>query len=328
MKKYIIGLGVFIASVLLLGMCLGDGGGDDDTALADAVTDEFVDVSAKEESPSEADVPTVMLSEKSSDGLPIEKEILSLLIVQSAKDIPSQILTRISYITSYNNVTKCPNWVSWHLTSNHTDGPFKRDGVPYYDESGQNAYGIGMVTNENYQNGYFLDTSVKGPRQEFIDWKDKSYNVNHGHMCPAGDNKWDKEAMNQTFILTNICPQDENLNGGGWRKLEEKCRSWAKRYGDIFIITGPIFNGNSISRTIGEGKIGVPDAFFKVVLCMKSSPKAIGFIYANDSSSQYIEDKVCSIDEIENLIGFDFFSELPDEIENALESSSNYNNWK
>lgn len=327
MKKYIIGLGVFIASVLLLGMCLGDGGGDDDTALADAVTDEFVDVSTKEESPSEADVPTVMLSEKSSDGLPIEKEILSLLIVQSAKDIPSQILTRISYITSYNNVTKCPNWVSWYLTSEHTYGPYKRDGVPYYDENGQNAYGIGLITNENYQNGYFLDTSVKGAHQEFIDWKDKSYNVNHGHMCPAGDNKWNKAAINQTFYLTNICPQNENLNGGGWRTLEEKCRSWARKFGNIIIVTGPIFK-EPIVRTIGVGRIAVPDAFFKVILCISGDPKAIGFIYVNDSSSQSIEDRATPIDYVEELTGYDFFSSLPDEIEKQIESMFNYNNWR
>ena len=58
--------------------------------------------------------------------------------------VPSQILECLGYITSYNNDTKCPNWVAWHLTKERTDGPFPRKGVPYYDENGT-AIGIGDV---------------------------------------------------------------------------------------------------------------------------------------------------------------------------------------
>ena len=132
--------------------------------------------------------------------------------------------------------------------------------------------------------------------------------------------------MNQSFLLTNMCPQDEKLNGGGWKKLEEKCRTWANRYGDIYIVAGPIFN-EPMTRTLGEGRIAVPDAFFKVVLCLKGTPKAIGFLYKNDSSSQSMKDCSCSVDDIERITGFDFFTSLPDDIEDVVESDANLAKW-
>ena len=321
MNKYIIILGLFIAFVLILGMCIGS---DDYT-----VDEGYGDISKETSMPIEDSTPhKLQLNNTPEISTQIENEdsYLAILFVNTNKEIPSQILKRKGYILSYNNETKCPNWVSWRLIAEHTDGPYHRKGVPYCDEDGQTAYGIGLINNDNYRNGFFIDKQVNGPHQEFNDWKDKSYNVNHGHMCPAGDNKWDKVAINQSFLLTNICPQDEKLNGGGWRQLEEKCRSWANKYGEIYIVTGPIYNGIT-TRTLGEGKIMIPDAFFKVILCMHGNPKAIGFIYNNDSSNQSMKDKIYSVDEIEELIGFDFFSTLPDETESIIESVSNYNSW-
>ena len=239
--------------------------------------------------------------------------------------VPSQILERLGYITSYNNDTKCPNWVAWHLTKERTDGPFPRKGVPYYDENGT-AIGIGDVTPETQLGDYFLDLESKEPRQLLTDWPNNEYLMTHGHICPAADNRWSKAAMNQSFLLTNMCPQDEKLNGGGWKKLEEKCRTWAVLYGDIYIIAGPIIN-EPITRTLGKGRIAVPDAFFKVVLCLEGTPKAIGFLYKNDPSSQSIKDCVYSVDIVEELTGFDFFTSLPDDIEDVVESDANLAKW-
>ena len=252
------------------------------------------------------------------------QEVFDLLAPAIPSKIPSQILERLGYITSYNHKKKCPNWVAWELTSAHTDGLFARNGVPYYSEDGS-VEGIGNVNQETCRNGYFVDIEAKEPRPRLSDWT-RNYNMSHGHMCPAGDNKWDKAAMNQSFLLTNMCPQDEKLNGGGWKKLEEKCRTWANLYGKIYIVAGPIFNKPK-TRTLGEGRIAVPDAFFKVVLCLEGAPKAIGFLYKNDSSSQSIKDCVCSVNRVEELTGFDFFNSLPDDIEDVVESDANLAKW-
>lgn len=238
---------------------------------------------------------------------------------------PRQLLTRLSYTTSYNKETKCPNWVAWHLTAEHTDGPFPRSGEPYF-ENGE-ACGIGKVDKDIWKGDYFVDVEVELPRQEHADWAEMPTGMSHGHICPAGDNKWSKAAMNQSFLLTNMCPQDVSLNGGGWKKLEDKCRDWAKKYDDIYIVAGPIFY-DEVRRSFGKNKIGIPDAFFKVVLSVNGTPKAIGFIYSNDGTSQSMAKSARSVDEVEEITGFDFFYNLPDSIEDDIESQNNLKDWK
>lgn len=255
----------------------------------------------------------------------IDIEMDSLLIHSIPSSTPNQLLIRVAYISSYNNATRNPNWVSWHLTKEHTDGLFPRKGVPYYDEEGK-AIGIASFTSEVVRGTYFVDTEVPSPRQEHHDWKSRPKQIVHGHMCPAADCKWSKEAMNQSFLLTNMCPQDNSLNGRFWDKLERKCRVWANKYEDIYIVTGPIYYHQN-PQTFGDNMIAIPDAFFKVVLCMKDTPKALGFIYLNTDERQEMESCVITIDEIEEITGFDLFHNLPDNVEDVIESQAKLNQW-
>ncbi len=227
----------------------------------------------------------------------------SLEFPRLTSSLPEQILRRVGYTTSYNNQTKNANWVAWHLTAEHTEGAWKRNGIPY-----------------------MVDDEVKGARQELEDWYDLDMELDHGHLCPAGDNKWSREAMEQTFLLTNMCPQNSALNRGDWEKLESRCRGWAKHYGEVYIAAGPIFYGPNY-KTIGNNKVGVPDAFFKVVLRMGKKPAALGFIYPNDGTHHNMSDYVLTVDEIEEKSGIDFFYNLPDEIEDEIESHSELNKW-
>lgn len=216
---------------------------------------------------------------------------------------PEQILQRVGYLLSYNSNTRNANWVAWHLTKEHTLGSWSRDGIPY-----------------------MVDEDVKGPRQELEDWYGHSLPIDHGHLCPAGDCKWSREAMEQSFLLTNMCPQNSNLNRGGWENLESRCRGWARHYGDVYIVAGPIFYLNEY-KTIGNNKVGVPDAFFKVVLCMTEKPKALGFIYPNDSCNHQIEHYILAVDEVEQITNIDFFYNLPDDLEMKVESEANIKEW-
>ena len=236
------------------------------------------------------------------------------------------LLYRIAYKVSYNTKTRQPNWVAWKLTREHTDGPFPRKGVPYYDKSGK-AIGISSFSNEIVCGDYFIDLDVPTPRQEHIDWKEHPAGIDHGHMCPAADCKWDKGAINQSFLLTNMCPQDHDLNGGDWDKLETKCRMWAKRHGEIYIVAGPIFKDDE-RRCFGINIIPIPYAFFKVVLCTSGNPKALGFVFPNNGTQHNLQDYILSVDEVENITGIDFFSELPDNIEAEVESYSNIEDWR
>ena len=210
------------------------------------------------------------------------------------------ILHRKGYVLSYNPELKIPNWVAWHLTADHADGDIKRF------------------------SSYLEDEDVPCPRATPEDYKGSGWS--HGHMCPAGDNKWDKKAMRETFFLTNMCPQDRSLNSGLWNKIEMDCRKWAKKYGDIYVVCGPVLL-NREHETIGENKVVVPEAFFKVILCLQGKPKAIGYIVRNTEGKKKKDQFVNTVDEVERITSMDFFPALPDSIEAMDEARADIREW-
>lgn len=212
------------------------------------------------------------------------------------------LLERAAYMLSYNPATRLPVWVAWHLTADHTDGAYKRDGLKFAE-----------------------DEDVPEPRATNMDYVNSGYD--RGHICPSGDNRWSREAQVQSFLYTNCCPQLHNLNTGDWRELEEKCRVWAQRYGDIYIVSGPLLL-NKKHKTIGKNKIVVPEAFFKVVLCMCGKPKAIGFIYRNEPANKKMSSYVNTVDDVERITGLDFFAALPDDVERKVEATADLSDWE
>ena len=132
--------------------------------------------------------------------------------------------------------------------------------------------------------------------------------------------------MRETFLLTNMCPQDRGLNSGVWNRIETDCRKWAKKYGDVYIVCGPVLL-NREHETIGENEVVVPEAFFKVILCLQGTPKAIGYIVRNNEGKKKRDQFINTIDEVERITGMDFFPALPDSIENKVEAYSNIKDW-
>ncbi len=231
----------------------------------------------------------------------IETETEKIEVPAPLTDREEIILKRTGYTVSYNRETKLPNWVAWHLTADHVNGSYSREGLRFWE-----------------------DTDVPTPRATDADYRGSGYD--RGHMCPAGDNKWSLEALQQSFIFTNACPQNHELNRGDWNEMEIQCRKWAREMGDIYIVCGPIlFKGEH--ETIGYNKVVVPEAFFKVVLCMNDTPKAIGFIYRNREGNRPKGDYVNSIDQVERITKIDFFPSLPDEVEDVVEATANLDDW-
>lgn len=134
-----------------------------------------------------------------------------------------------------------------------------------------------------------------------------------GHMVPAGDLKYDQQAMDDSFLTTNICPMDQGFNNGIWKRLEEKVRKLAGQFGHVYIITGPILGENRHGK-VGESDILVPDAFFKAVLVpYKNSFLSIGFLMPNETAPQgaKLKDYAVTVADLENLTGYIFFASLP-----------------
>ena len=235
-----------------------------------------------------------------------EKEIASSTISIADLELPKYdtkaiILRRTGYTASYDAGNKIPHWVAWRLTADHVTGPYKRDGIKFME-----------------------DEDVPTPRATHYDYIQSGYD--RGHMCPSGDNKWDEQAQRQSFLMTNICPQNHNLNRGDWNEMEQQCRTWAEKYGELYIVCGPILM-NQKHKTIGKNKVTVPETFFKVVLRMQPEPCAIGFIYRNTDGNRPKDSYVNSVDQVERITKLDFFHNLPDEIENKIEKTADISKW-
>ncbi len=237
-----------------------------------------------------------------SQAIPQEKTVPSAQQADMDKlEIPSmpkskqgQILQRTGYTLAYDSKNKTPQWVAWELTKQETQGKEKRS------------------------NEFLPDPDVMGSKVETTDYKGSGYD--RGHMAPAGDMKWNKKAMQESFYMSNICPQNHHLNTTDWNELETKCRKWAQRYGRVYIVCGPIYNGSRRTEYIGERRVKVPDAFFKVVLIHSDKKMcALGFFFENESGERPLKEYLKPVDQIEKLTGIDFFPALPDEVENRLE---------
>ena len=204
------------------------------------------------------------------------------------------------YTVSYNKDLKIPNWVSYELTRQETKGKEKRS------------------------DNFIADPLVKGTIATNADYARSGYDK--GHMAPAADMKWSPEVMKESFYFSNMCPQHPQLNRRGWKNLEEKIRDWAIADSAIIIICGPIINQSS--RTIGKNKVAVPERFFKVVLSPFVKPvRGIGFLFNNRQAVEPLSTYAVTIDSIEKLTNMDFFSPLPDEIENEVEANADYYQW-
>ena len=220
------------------------------------------------------------------------------------KSTPERLLFRVGYTLSFNRERNQPNWVAWQLTDSETEGHVSR-----LDE-------------------FLPDPDIPAPhRVTTADYRHSGYD--RGHMAPAADMKWSGKAMKECFYMSNICPQQHELNGGPWAKLENACRRWARNEGAVYIVCGPVFGKGHI-KCIGKNfRIPVPKGFFKVILSIrKGHEKAIGFYYRNRAGRQSMASAALTVDQVEQLTGIDFFPTLPDSLERRVEASARLQDWK
>ena len=211
-----------------------------------------------------------------------------------------QIIKHESYSLSYSEKHEQAEWIAYSLSEND-------------------------IVYTNRKRPFFIeDPKVKTQSASWRNYKKSGYD--RGHLCPAGDRRKSEKSYNETFYTSNISPQKHDFNAGIWNKLEQKTRYWAKKHQHLYVITGGILEENL--KTIGKEKVAVPKQFYKILLDFtKPEIKAIAFILPHKESKKPLFNFVVSIDELERKTGIDFFHHLPDEIENKLESSSNYKNW-
>ncbi len=146
-----------------------------------------------------------------------------------------------------------------------------------------------------------------------------------GHLAPAADMGYSAESLRDSFYMSNISPQKPDFNRGIWKHLESQVRTWARREGRVIVVTGPIF-----AAAPGKMKCGipVPSAFYKVIYDPTPPEKMIGFILPNRGDKRSFFVFATTVDAVEKATGCDFFSALPDDREEALESSCKPDLWQ
>lgn len=223
-----------------------------------------------------------------------------LLSVKTPSALKSQLKDYEGFRVSFNKDNRTPNWVSWELLGSETDGP------------------------ESRYNKFWTDEEIDGcPNTK--DYSNSGYD--RGHMCPAADQKWSSTAMVDCFTLANMVPQDHSLNSGAWKTLETKERLWAQRDSAIVIVAGPIYEKSDTKR-IGNAGVRVPSAFFKVLIApYLNEPRGIAFVYPNMSAPGNMENYVMTIRDVEKMTGYDFFYNLPDDVEEKVETVASFRDW-
>lgn len=161
-------------------------------------------------------------------------------------------------------------------------------------------------------------------------------------MAPADDMRWNQAAEEQSNLLTNIAPQiGATYNGSIWKTIENRVRAWVRDRRDLTIICGPVFEARPrvqrierqpqteqqmLFNVIGENDVAVPTAFFKIVVDVRNqqNPDVLAFLVPHIETvagpERRVETYLTSIDRIEELSGLDFLTNLPENVQEDIES--------
>ncbi len=243
------------------------------------------------------------------------------LIELPATPEPATLLFHPGCVIRYNPETLQPDWVAYRLTAaearateaSRADRFFPDPELALTAKAADNPFGsVGTIMSAD--NG---------------DYTRSGYD--RGHMAPAADMKFSEGSMIASFFFSNVSPQNPGLNRGLWSKLEASVRKEAERCGAVYVVSGPVFYSDRVTRDrvfIGDHRVRVPDAFFKVLLVKnESETRCIAFIVPNRGVAGDPLAFASSVDDAERITGFDFFYLLGDSVETAIEKSYDPSLW-
>lgn len=229
----------------------------------------------------------------------------------SVGDPDNFLMVKSAYALSYNRKRGIANWVSWHLST---------------------AWKGTASRNNDFRPDPQLPTDWFTPRTS--DYTNTGFD--RGHLCPSDDRDGSIDDNSATFLLTNIVPQAPRHNREVWKELEEYCRKLLASNNELYIIAGTDGTRGTGSEgevsKLADGKLTVPQALWKVIVVMPVGSNDLERINANTRviavnipNRQTAADKpwtyyLMSVDEVERRTGYDFFSNLPQDLQQTLES--------
>ena len=210
-----------------------------------------------------------------------------------------------STTSAFDRRTRNPHWVAEHITPKSLamkDGDRKHS---YFTED---------------------ETVPEKFRAKLSDYFRSGYD--RGHQVPAADAKWSQEAMDQTFLLTNMCPQvGDGFNRDYWAHFEDFCRRLTNYYPSVRIVTGPLYLPRKDPKdgkwrvsyeVIGSPpNVSVPTHFYKVIYAedgRNGGTVSLGaFVLPNApiSNDKPLKDFEVPVDAVEKATGLEFATKLP-----------------
>jgi endonuclease G len=146
-----------------------------------------------------------------------------------------------------------------------------------------------------------------------------------GHVVPRRSiAPFGLEAVKESYYVTNATPQHTEFNQGFWRDLEDTTRAWTMEDDTVWVVTGPVFFVDAeIGYAKDGGRIPVPHAYFQVVVRKNRSaeaetPEALALLVPHSVEGYEwaeADSFLVAIDSIEKLTGWDFFPDLPEDLE-------------
>lgn len=213
------------------------------------------------------------------------------------------LLVKNQYALSYNRSRATANWVSWKLDSMWLGTAPRQDDFRPDPELPAGWY---QVTTLDY-NGSGYD---------------------RGHMVPSADRTRSIPDNSSTFLMTNIVPQLAANNQGAWEDFESYLRTLVQAGQELYVISGVYGN----IGTIAGGRVVVPYSTWKVALVLPNGSndlqritkgtRTIAIIVPNfpplDINAPWRQFRV-SVNEVENLTGYNFFSNVPKNTQEIIE---------
>lgn len=205
-----------------------------------------------------------------------------------------QIIEYEGFTIAYNEDHEQAEWVCYLLTKDKLESPVCKR-----------------------MDNFRPDTNIHYGSADLSDYKHSGYD--RGHLAPAGDMKWSKQAMSESFLLSNMSPQVPAFNRGVWKKLEEKVRDIVLEEDSIVVVTGPVLS-NGLKK-IGENDVSVPEFYYKIVFDISGTDQGmLAVLLENKKTSAQLSSSIINIDELEQFTGIDFFPEIADELQDKMES--------
>ena len=158
-------------------------------------------------------------------------------------------------------------------------------------------------------------------------FKYDAFGYDRGHLAPSADFRYSKKALSESYLYSNMSPQKAELNRGRWAELEDVIRQYVIRNNtQVYVVSGGVLKPGLKKIERGIHKVTIPELYYKVSLDL-TNKRAIAFVMPNKECEYPVMKYACSIDSVERLTGIDFFSSLPDEEENKIESEIDINKW-